>query len=113
MWMAKLSSASRLYVDSNGARNGPGCRSGPRGGRGGARLGRGGSLRSLREKIANHGCVRIHQSSREAALSQADHIGLLQASADVELEVQPLEHLEEKRIGPELEIGRASCRERV
>src|SRR6266550_6114244 len=100
--MAKLSSASGPYVDSNGARNGPGCRSGPRGGRGGARLRRGGSLRSLREEIANHGCVRIHQSSREAALSQADHIGLLQASADVELEVQPLERLEEKGIGPEL-----------
>src|SRR5207249_8333945 len=47
-------------------------------------------------------CVRIHQPSCEAALSQADHVGLLQASADIELEVQPLEGLEEKGIGPEL-----------
>src|SRR5437870_4394451 len=98
----ELSFASRPYGDSTGARNGPGCRGGPRGGHGGARLRRGGRLGSLREEVPNHRCVRIHQPSREAALSQANHIGLLQASADIELEVQPLEHLEEKRIGPEL-----------
>src|SRR2546429_6405190 len=78
-------------MDTTGARNGPGCRGGPRCRRGGAGLRRCRGLRSFREKVPNHGCVGIHEPSRETALAQAEHVRLLQTSADVQLQIKPFE----------------------
>src|SRR5437879_6383288 len=103
-------------MDSTGARNGPGCRGGPGRWRGGTGLRRCRGLRGFREKVPNHGCVGIHEPSRETALSQAEHVRLLQASADVQLQVKPFEAREKGGIGSKLrpkatEIEHAGGRE--
>src|SRR5256885_12405901 len=103
-------------MDSTGDRNGTGCRGGPRCRRGGAGLRRCRGLRGFREKVPNHGCVGIHEPSRETALSQAEHVRLLQASADVQLQVKPFEAREKGGIGSKLrpkapEIEHAGGRE--
>src|SRR6266705_727603 len=53
------------------------------------------------EEVPDHGRVRIDEAARKPLLAEPEDVRLLQAPADVDLEVEPLESREERRVRSE------------
>src|SRR5437667_12713648 len=58
-------------------------------------------LRCLQE-VSDYRSERVDEATREPSLPQPEDVRLLQPTADVDVQIEPLEHGEERGIRPEL-----------